>query len=847
MSLVAGQSLGPFEILAPIGEGGMGDVYKARDTRLDRIVAIKVSKDEFNERFEREARAVAALNHPHICQLYDVGPNYLVMEYIEGKPVDGPLAPGKAVELATQILDAMDAAHRKRIIHRDLKPANILVTKEGVKLLDFGLARQQPLMDDPDATVKALTVSGTIAGTLQYMSPEQLQGKEADARSDIFSFGCVLYELLSGKRAFDGSSVASVIGAVLHQEPQPLVAGTPLLRVIQRCLAKDPEARFQSASDLKAALLWSLQPSATVEQSRTSRLGWVAAAVLALSTAGLSFLYWGQRGELPGPLRLQLLMPEPTTTDGDAFAKVSPNGKMAAIGGSSLRILTLKSSAIKVVPSSEGATGPFWSPDSSSVAFFQGGKLKRVTVDGGPIATICDAEGPGVRGASWSAYGVIVFSPDVGRNGIFRVTAAGGKAESITRLNAEFDENSHRYPSFLPDGKHFLFTARSPDREKTRVLVGNVDSNAIKPVLRAYSNAVYSHPGYLLYVQDNTLLAAPFDAGNAKITGATVPVAENIGFSSLNANGRFDVSANGLLFYRPIVATGGEHLTWFDRTGRSLGTVGGIGQLSAVPRISPADDAVAFTRLDPKSGNFDVWIHDLIRGTEVRLINHANGSRTAAWSPDGANIAYVSIRPPLGYLFQKAASGASEETLLLDGVGQSSPRVDDWSRDGRYVLMGTRAGKTRSDVLLVDVRQHKALPLLQTVANESDARIHPGGDLVAFVSDETGQREIFVTTFPKPAQRWRISTNGGSRPVWSHDGKELYFLRGPTLMTASTKTFPKFEAGVAKALFDVQMESDGSSGFAVSKDGRFLVPVAVNHTAMTPTQVVVNWPALLKR
>ena len=553
MTLAAGAKLGPYEIFAPIGAGGMGEVYKARDTRLDRIVAIKVSKTEFTDRFEREARAIATLNHPHICQLYDVGPNYLVMEFIEGIPLKGPLPLDQALKYAAQICDALDAAHKKHITHRDLKPANILVTKSGIKLLDFGLAKVGRALNANEGTMTmALTGKGEILGTFQYMSPEQINGQEAGPESDIFSFGLVLYEMLTGKRAFDGSTPASVIAAILER-PAPSVAdvASPALdRVLKRCLEKDPEQRWQSARDLKTELEWIGRApelgKTTTSPARLGRAAWGVATVLLLLAA------WGwSRAARPAVqsrvIKMSILPPEKVTLLRDIPA-VSPDGQRVAFaasleGKTGLWVRDLSSLDARALPGTDGASLPFWSPDSRFLGFFANGKLKRTDAAGGPVLNLCDA--PVGGGGTWSRNDVIVFAPFSG--GFSRVPAAGGTPVLVTSVNAQ--AQGHRFPWFLPDGRHFLYTDYGRNEGGGSVVyVQDLESMSGHALMTAASNVVYAS-GYLLFLKDLTLVAQPFDVGKLQTTGDAVPVAEQVGYTAMDLRALFSSSQNGVLVY----------------------------------------------------------------------------------------------------------------------------------------------------------------------------------------------------------------------------------------------------------------------------------------------------------
>ena len=562
MPLSAGEKLGPYELLAPIGAGGMGEVYKARDTRLDRIVAVKVSKEDFSERFEREARAAAALNHPHICALYDVGPNYLVMEYVEGAPLQGPLPLLQALKYAGEICEALSEAHSKGVTHRDLKPANILVTKSaGIKLLDFGLARvDSPVRSDDETLTRALTQKGQIVGTLFYMSPEQVQGKETGPASDIFSFGLVLYEMLTGKRAFEGSNAASVIAAILER-PAPSVADVApaaLDRVLKRCLEKDPENRWGNARDLGAALecVSAVEPTIAVQpppepvKPRMRPWLWAVAAVFAVAAMALGLIAFDHKNEEPPRvLRMSILPPERTTLPANGVPALSPDGRKLAFvangpGKTSLWVRDLDSLTARELPGTDGASLPFWSPDGRSLGFFAGAKLKRTDATGGSVLTICDA--PNGRGGTWNQNDVIVFVPGL-LGALFRVSAAGGgTAAPLTKLAG--GEGAHRYPWFLPDGRHFLYTTYGgfqTGKFTGRIYVGDLESAERREIGEALSSVAYTAPGYLLFVRETSLLAQPFSLSKLQTTGDPVPVAEHVSYQFVDIRALFTSSQTG--------------------------------------------------------------------------------------------------------------------------------------------------------------------------------------------------------------------------------------------------------------------------------------------------------------
>ena len=862
MPLPIGERLGPYEIFSPIGAGGMGDVYKARDTRLDRIVAIKVSKTEFSERFEREARAIAALNHSNICQLYDVGPNYLVMEYIEGAPLKGPLPVAQALKYAAQICDALDAAHKKGITHRDLKPANILVTKAGIKLLDFGLAKLAwansglaPKPDDATLTM-ALTGKNEIVGTLYYMSPEQLQaqasGQEIDGRSDIFSFGLVLYEMLTGKRAFEGTSPASVIAAIMER-PAPSIADVapPALdHVLKTCLAKDPDDRWQSARDLKRELEWIAAvpaPALAPPGKLLARvLPWalvVVVSVIALAAGLVAYQHVSEQP--PRVLKMSILPPEKTEFPANGVPALSPDGHRVAFaatrsGKTALWVRDLDSLTARELPGTEGASLPFWSPDGRSLGFFADGKLKRTDAAGGQVLTLCDA--PNGRGGAWNQNDVIVFVPGV-LGPMFRISAASGTPAPLTTLSE--DELGHRYPSFLPDGHHFLYTAIKidPSGLKGVAYVADLDSKNRQTVVAARSKVEYAAPGYLMFARDTTLLAQPFSLSRLQTMGEPVVVAEHISYQNLDTRALYTSSQTGALAYVPADAGGGNsQLAWIDRTGRSVGTVG-VPASFGRPAISPDGSSVMADVRDPQTGLSDIWLYDIARSTASRLTFNSRNNTLPVWSPDGGRIAFTSTQGGPTNIYQKAVGGGPEEPLEKHPVPRNSL---DWSRDGRYIFELV-LGKSYEIWVLPLFGDRKAFPYLQNEFNETWAKLSPNGQWLAYTSNESRRNEIYVQTFPEPGGKWQISTSGGINPIWSRDGRELFFIAADGKMMAVDvkESGGRFSPGLPKALFDAGLTPD--AGYDVGKDGRFLIPRNVEQAASVPLTVVVNWTAGLKK
>ncbi len=862
MPLTAGERLGPYEVLALIGAGGMGEVYKARDTRLDRIVAIKVSQERFSDRFECEARAVAALNHPHICTLHDVGPDYLVMEYVEGAPLKGPLPLDKAVEWAGQILDALDAAHQKGIVHRDLKPSNILVTKQGIKLLDFGLAKQAAPLKEIDPT-RALTDQGQIVGTLRYMSPEQLQGKEADARSDLFAFGCVLYEMLSGKRAFDGSNSASVIAAILEREPAPLTSNTndvlrPLDRVVKRSMAKDPDQRFQTARDLKAALSWVLdQPhAATAKRSRRMWLALAAALALGVIAGGLTVARLHQPPPEQGVVRLQINPPE-----GGEFAfgasvgglALSPDGRTAAFiatakGVTALWVRPLDGTAARLIPGTEDASYPFWSPDGQSIGFFTPGKLQRVDIPNGGPLPICDVRR--VWGGTWTSEGQIIVG--VFGSGLSRVSASGGVLSPLTTLDPSRGEGLHLWPQALPKGR-FLFWVQSDKPENTGIYAASLEKpNEQVHVLTTDAKALYVPGGdgrdYLVWQRAGMLVAQQFDAETLQLTGEFRSLSDRVamlGGGLMNA-----AVSRTLLLYSETSSV--SQLTWLDRAGKRLGVVGEPLEYGTA-RISPDGRRVVASHGKP--GGRDLWLLETDRGVTNRFTSTPGPKAYSVWSPDGHTIVFASGSPY--NLFRKAAAGGADEQRVIPSSNFQYP--SDWSRDGRFLLYNEITSGMGTDLWVLPVSldgrpapDAKPRPYLCTQFNERLGRFspEPAPLWVAYQSDESGRYEIYVDAFPETRNRVRISTGGGQYPEWSPDGRELFYLSPDLkLMQVSLKRGPdSIEPSAPRELFALPVPNDGYCPYEIAPDGqRFLVRATPERQAGQALTLIVNWPALMKK
>jgi len=769
--------------------------------------------------------------------------------------------------------------------------ASVASPPEGkVKVLDFGLAKAfegdsaNENMSNSPTLSRAATMQGVILGTAAYMSPEQARGKNVDKRTDLWAFGAVLYEMLTGKQAFHGEDVTDILAAVVRAEPEwnRLPENTPpAIRVLlRRCLQKDKTLRMRDAGDarieIQEALAWIAEGGshgAPVVSSRKNRerLAWSFAGIvsLALIATVASVIFVRRPAEEPRILKTSVLLPEKAVLNPRSIPAVSPDGRRLAFvatldGKDQLWVRDLDSLAARPLPGTDGADHPFWSPDSRFIAFYAGGKLKKIDVAGGPAVSLCDAASGGTGyGGSWSQNDVILFSP-ASNVGLVRVSAAGGDATLATTLDQVLGETNHRFPWFLPDGHHFLYTALTANQEKNGVYVADLDSKARRQVLGGSTNAIYVSPGYLLFVRERTLMAQRFDAVRLQTTGDPFPIAEEVDSSSVAAQSQFSSSQNSVLAYTSGASgTGGEQLTWLDRTGKVLGTVG-TPALMRKPSISADGDTVAIDRLDPQTGSWDIWLHDLVRGTASRFTFNSKNNAEPQWSPDDSHIAFYSTRDGPINVYQKATSGAAQD----EAVDKSALNklVQDWSRDGRYIIENIiGAPKTGFDIWVLPLfGDRKPFPYLQTEFNEHSPKLSPDGHWLAYASNETKRDEVYVQTFPTPGGKWQISTDGGSRPVWSRDGKELFFIGGRTSTTTGVGTDQKmmvteiktdsatggakFQASVPKALFDTHLPANAIVYFDVSKDGRFLMPVQVEQqSANVSMTVVVNWTAGLKK
>jgi Tol biopolymer transport system component len=886
MTLAAGTRLGPYEILAPIGAGGMGEVYKAKDTRLGRDVAVKVlpthmsSSAELRQRLEREAKTISQLSHPHICTLFDVGhqdgTDYLVMEYLEGETLADRLGKGalpieQSLRIGVEIAGALDAAHRSGIIHRDLKPGNVMLTKSGVKLLDFGLAKLAA--PDKSAVSQAtslptalqesqpLTTRGTILGTFQYMAPEQLEGGEADARSDIFAFGCVLYEMLTGQKAFTGKSQASLIGSIMNTDPPPISSIQPMIpasldRIVKGCLSKEPEHRWSTAHDVMLQLQWIAEggslagvPAPVVARRKNrEKLAWAVAAAALLGVAALAVGFVRRAPKPPRLVRFEVATPEDIVAL-DA-PRLSPDGQYLAFnatdaeGKTRIWLRSLSALAPQPLAGTEGTGRVFWSPDSRFLGFFAEGKLKKVEISGGPPQKVCDA--PTGADGSWSVEGVILYDGR-GTDPIHRVSAAGGVPVVQVKAEAARKETEVGWPEFLPDGRHFLYMTTGQKIEDSFYRIGSLDSKESKLLAPAQTLVTYAPPGHLLFVRDRTLVAQPFDAKSLKTTGEPVPLAEKIGVDSVGL-ARFSVSREGTLAYR--TGESGTRLLWIDRSGKELETTGEAGD-SRNPALSPRGDRLAFGLNDPRGGS-DIWVRDLTRGVNSRLTFGAGDENWPIWSPDASRIVFGVDRGGPSDLFEKSADGTGEEKEVFKSDSFTIP--NDWSRDGRYIAFSklasaaeaARAGHdTGFDIwVLPTFGDRKPIPVVQSPFAEFGAVFSPDGRFIVYTSNESGREEVYARSFPGPGGKWQVSTAGGSDAHWRADGKELFY-RAPDqkVMAVEIKTGAAFEVGVPRALFLGRFQpGNARNRYVPSADGqRFLLVAPLGRDAMAPTTIVLNW------
>lgn len=891
MPLTSETHLGPYKILSLLGAGGMGEVYKAKDTRLDRIVAIKVlspeisSRADLKQRFEREASAISKLNHPNICTLYDIGHqngvDYLVMEYLEGETLaqrlaKGPLPVEQVLRYSIEIANALDKAHGRGIIHRDLKPSNIMITASGTKLLDFGLAKLQGPKTGVDARSEvptesaSLTVEGTILGTFQYMAPEQLEGKKADTGSDLFALGAVIYEMVTGKKAFEGKSHASLIAAILEHEPPPVRSiqpkAPPLLdHILKRCLAKDPEQRWSTAHDLVLELKWiaegisqgEVAPAAT-QTNRRERLAWTGVVLALLIAVAFQWKAVPREPGIQDQNRISFVVLPPgkdtfvAVGPGAGPVTISPDGKRLAFvtassdGKQLLWVRALDQITSRPYAGTDGASFPFWSPDSRFVGFFAAGKLKKVEVSGSPPQVLCEA--PLGRGGTWNNEGTIVFAPGV-FDSLYKVQDTGGVPVPITKLDSSRGETTHRWPYFLPDFRHFVYFSRSIRPENQGIYLSSLDEpTKSRLLISARSNAIYASPGYVLFVREGTLMAQPFDLERLQTAGEAFAVVEEVGYDVGTDRGVFSVSEK-VLAYGTGSRGGASRLVWVDRRGKELGTIDPPDAYLHV-ELSPTEKEVALELRDPQTGNPDLWLFEFSRRFRSRFTFDTSHEGAPLWYPDASQIVFFSNRQGAYDLYQKISTGAGKEQLLLKSDLTKVP--SDCSPDGRYTVYQSLDRKTKWDLwLLPNSGGQKPTPLAQTEFDETHAQISSDGRWLAYVSNQTGVPEIYVQSFPVSSGQWQVSTGGGTQPRWRRDGKELFYLASDRkLMAVALDVGTRFQAGLPKPLFEARTTGGplGRKHYDATGDGqRFLLNSEIKDTAFSPFTVIVNWTAALPK
>jgi eukaryotic-like serine/threonine-protein kinase len=871
LALAFGTRLGVYEVIASIGEGGMGQVYRATDTTLGRQVAIKILPDAFAAdperlaRFEREAKTLASLNHPHIAAIYgfekSAGMHALVMELVEGDDLSQRIARGaipleEALPIARQIADALEAAHEQGIVHRDLKPANIKVRADGtVKVLDFGLAKgMEPaagsssnLSRSPTLSMHA-TQAGIILGTAAYMAPEQARGKTVDKRADIWAFGVVLFEMLTGSQPFPGEDISHVLARVIERDPDwsalPPVLPPALEMYLRRCLVKDPRHRIRDIGDVRLALEGAFETTAKPDKpSWRDRIPWIASAMMLLLVAGGGALLTRfLRPPAVHDLRTTFAISPPDKAANISKPAFSPDGRNVLFLSSSeghqyIFVRPLDSPVATRLAGTDAANFPFWSPDSRQIGFFSGGKLKKIDAAGGLVQAICDAKVP--AGGTWNRENIILFGEDSG-GGIKRVPASGGSPTHVLQVNANEKETDVDFPSFLPDGRHFLYF--SWNNVTAAIGVAAIDGSDRKLVLKTDSGeppVAYVAPGYLMFARLTTALAQRFDATKLELMGEPVSVMENVGETSGDRYSNFSVSATGDLVY--LNGNGsGRQLAWFGRDGKEIRSVGPAGSYYDIV-LSPDEKKAAMQRVESVS---DIWLMDLVRGVPSRFtFNRAPDNPT--WSPDGSSIIFSS---PDG-IYRRNSNGAESETLLAKVMGLDNGM--DWSPDGKNVVFSTAGEKTGSDLWILPLSADaKPYPFIQSEFEEKEGFFSPDGRLIAYVSDESGRNEVYVQTFPRSGGKWQVSTSGGAQPHWRRDGKEMFYLAPDrTLMSVDVKSGAAFDVGTPKPLFSTRVSAyDAPNRYAVSADGqRFLVNSSAREVESQPLTVVLNWAAQFKK
>jgi eukaryotic-like serine/threonine-protein kinase len=856
VAIVPGTRLGVYEVTAHIGEGGMGQVFRATDTKLKRQVAIKVLPPALAvdagrlARFQREAEVLASLNHPNIAAIYGLeeglGVTALVMELVEGDDLSeriarGAIPPADALQIATHIAEALEAAHEQGIVHRDLKPANIKVRADGtVKVLDFGLAkatdRPAGLPPDPSqsptVTSPAMTQAGVILGTAAYMAPEQARGKAVDKRADIWAFGAVLFEMLTGARAFRGDDVTDTIAAVISKEPDfgalPTTVPTRVSQVLRLCLRKDAKQRVGDIRDVRLALEGAFEAAASTTTPAGSwggRLPWIVAtaATLVMGALAIPAVRYLRESSPPAPAEMRLEITTPATEAPLQFA-LSPDGRS---------IVFVASGDARPLPGTEGATAPFWSPDSRSIGFFAGSALRRLDISGGAPRELTVVTNATAQG-SWSSDGTILFGHS-GAAPIRRIAAAGGEPMAVTQLDPP-RHSGHRAPQFLPDGRHFLFYALGTP-EAAGLYLGSLDGGAPTRLTAADSGGRFLSPDWVFFVSQGTLLARRLDLSQRALTGASITLADHVGVEGL-ARAGFGVSAAGSVAYR----TGGgrvpRRLTWVDRSGKTVG-LAGPPDTDAPAGLALSLDGRRVAMWRGVQGNADVWLLDLGRGVWTRLTFDAALDTAPTWSPDGRLVAFSSNRSGVYDLYVKPSDGSAAETRLVQSSTKGKA-PEDWSADGRWLLYSSGG-----DLWALDMAAPDQMPrvVANTLAQEARAQFSPDGRWVAYQTNESGRFEVVVQPFPSTGGKWQVSTTGGASPHWRADGKELYFLAPDATMMAVpiAVTGASFESGTPASLFTIRTPPTSEGEYAVAADGRFLINQPVPDTTVAPITLILNW------
>jgi Tol biopolymer transport system component/predicted Ser/Thr protein kinase len=885
MSLTPGTRLGPYEILAPLGAGGMGEVFRAKDTRLGREVAIKVVPDllagepEVRARFEREARAASALNHPHICQVYDVGRegdvDYIVMELIEGESLaqrleKGPMTPVETLRVSGQVADALDRAHRAGIVHRDLKPGNIMLTKQGAKLLDFGLARptglggpgsgsRAPGTPSSPTMSRPLTAAGSIVGTFRYMAPEQLEGAEADARSDIWALGATMYEMATGKPAFVGKSQASLIAAILSSDPRPIAEIVPLAppaldRLVRACLAKDPEERIQTAHDVKLQLKWIAEGGSqagvpapvAAHRRRREKLAWIVAGVA--SVIALAALGWSAMqafGPKPARHAVRFVITAPAGMTGITWPRLSPDGTMLAFmardssGSASIWVRPLSTTVAYQLQGTSGAGRPFWSPDSRELGFFADSKFKKIAAAGGPLQLVGDA-GNASDGA-WSRE-FVLFDASVS-DSIRAMPVTGGAVIPVSTLDRARGETQHAWPFALPDGKHFLFQSFRGGRRESLIRLGTLGKLESVIVDSSDSRAEFLPPDHLVYVKDGAVIARRFDLGRAKVVGNPIVIGENAG-SSVNTEA-FTVSSNGGVAFQSSNTGSALIVLRYDRTGKALGPATPAAPIGGFA-VSPDGQRMALSISEGGSSKADLWIRDLRRGTQTRFTFDPGDDIWPVWSPRGDTIAFSSDRAGDYSVMIKPVSGVSEETPL-PGLKITTSGPTQYSADGKFLFVCTRTSRGDWDSYAVPLADSAhPIPIATTPFDDLVPRLSPDGRFVSFSSAESGISQIYVQAFPKPNGRWQISVNGGQHAFWTLGGKELVFrAQNGDLMAVPVSNAPNggLDPGNPTRLFG-GLQGGGFPGrWGPAVDGKeflALQPANFGRTELYPITVILD-------